>query len=180
MLWVLICIVHLTICYHDVKYPFQRESTLYNYLNVKKLLARNRGDIWSLSDRNVIRKHNHLVCKWILICAVQLTLCYYHVTYAVQSESALCSCLNVKELYTWNRRDIWRISGSNEIRTHNHLVRKRTLNHLVQLATWLSCVVSTYLYGAFDCMPLSCHLRVSEWICTLLPSSIIWPVELNS
>ena len=26
----------------------------------------------------------------------------------------------------------------------------------------LSCVVSTYLYGAFDCMFLSCHARVSE------------------
>ena len=25
-------------------------------------------------------------------------------------------------------------SESNEIRTHNHLVRKRTLNHLVKLA----------------------------------------------
>ena len=24
------------------------------------------------------------------------------------------------------------------------------------------CVVSTYLYGAFDCMFLSCHLRVSD------------------
>ena len=27
-------------------------------------------------------------------------------------------------------------------------VRKRTLNHLAKLANWLSCVVSTYLYGA--------------------------------
>ena len=27
-------------------------------------------------------------------------------------------------------------------------------------------VVSTYLYGAFDCMLLSCHIRVSEWIYT--------------
>ena len=24
---------------------------------------------------------------------------------------------------------------------------------------WLSCVVRTYLYDAFDCMLLSCHLR---------------------
>ena len=47
------------------------------------------------------------------------------------------------------------------IRTHNHLVRKRTLNHLAKLVKWLSCVVSTYLYGAFDCMFLSCHVRVS-------------------
>ena len=31
-------------------------------------------------------------------------------------------------------------------------------------AQWLSCVVSTYLYGTFDCMFLSCHVCVSEWI----------------
>ena len=35
-----------------------------------------------------------------------LTVCYYHVTYAFQSESALYSCLNVKELLARNRHDI--------------------------------------------------------------------------
>ena len=50
----------------------------------------------------------------------------------------------------------------NWTRTQNHLVRKRTLNHLAKLAKCLSCVVSTYLYGTFDCMFLSCHERISE------------------
>ena len=59
------------------------------------------------------------------------------------------------------------LSDCNWTRTHNHLVHKQTLNHLAKLAKWLSCVVSTYLYGAFDCMFLSCHVRVSEWIHTL-------------
>ena len=39
------------------------------------------------------------------------------------------------------------ICDSSDIQTHNHLVRKRTLNHFVKLAEWLTCVVSTYLYG---------------------------------
>ena len=56
---------------------------------------------------------------------------------------------------------------SNKIRIHNHLVRKRTLNHFAKLAKWLSCLVSTYLHGAFDCMLKSCDVRVSEWIYTL-------------
>ena len=43
----------------------------------------------------------------------------------------------------------------NWTRTHNHLAHKQTLNHLAQLAKWLSCVVSTFLYRAFDGM--SCH-----------------------
>ena len=53
-------------------------------------------------------------------------------------------------------------SGSNGIRTQNHLVRKQTLNHLAKLAKQLSCVVSTYMYGACGCVFLSCHMRVLE------------------
>ena len=37
------------------------------------------------------------------------------------------------------------LSNSNGIRTHNQIVRKRTLNYLAKLAIWLSYVVSTYL-----------------------------------
>ena len=55
----------------------------------------------------------------------------------------------------------------NWTRTQNHLVHKRTLNHLAKLTKWLSCVLSTYLYGVFDCIFLSCHVRVLEWIHTL-------------
>ena len=35
-----------------------------------------------------------------------LTVCSYHVTYAFQSESALYSCLNVKELLARSRHEI--------------------------------------------------------------------------
>ena len=54
------------------------------------------------------------------------TLRYCHVTYVFQSESALYSWLNAKELLARNRYDIWRLSDSNGIQTHNHLV------HIVQ------------------------------------------------
>ena len=37
-------------------------------------------------------------------------------------------------------RDISSLSESNRIRTHNHVVRKLTLNHLVKLVKWLRCV----------------------------------------
>ena len=96
-----------------------------------------------------------------------LTVCSCHVTYAFQNESTLYICLNVKELLVRNRRDIWSLSDCNGTRTHNHLVCKRTLNHLAKLVKWLSCVVSTFLDGAFDCMCLSCHVRISEWTHTL-------------
>ena len=83
--------------------------------------------------------------------------------YVSQSKSRLRSCLEVKELLAQNRRDIWSLCDINGIRTHNHLVRKQTLNHLAKLAKWLSCVVSTNLYSGFNCM-LLCHVRVLEWI----------------
>ena len=69
-----------------------------------------------------------------------MTVCSYHVTYAFQSESTLCSCLNVKELLARSRREIWSLSDCNWTRTQNYLVCKRTLNHLAKLslAKWLS------------------------------------------
>ena len=42
-------------------------------------------------------------------------------------------CLNVKEPLARSRRHIWSLSDCNGIWTHNHLVRKRTLNHLAKL-----------------------------------------------
>ena len=78
----------------------------------------------------------------------------------ISREFTLYSCLNVKELLVRNSRDIWRLSDSNGIRIHNQLVRKRTLNYLAKLAKWFSCIVSFYLYGAFDCMLSSCHIHL--------------------
>ena len=49
-----------------VTYTFQSEFTLYRCLNVKKLLARSRHKIWSLSECNWTWTQNHLVHKWTL------------------------------------------------------------------------------------------------------------------
>ena len=45
------------------------------------------------------------------------------------------------------------INKCNGLRTHNHLVHKRTLNHLAKLAIWLkSCVFINELSGSgFEC-----------------------------
>ena len=47
----------------------------------------------------------------------------------------LYSCLNVKELLGWSWCEIWSLSDCNWTRTHNHLVRKQTHNHLAKLAS---------------------------------------------
>ena len=69
-----------------------------------------------------------------------MTVCSCHLTYAFQSESTLYSCLNVKELFAWSKREIWSLSECNWTRNQNHLVCKQTLNHL---AIWLSVCLGT-------------------------------------
>ena len=127
---------------------------------------------FSLSDPNILvflgdtTIHQYSYFEDVILLN-SLTVSSCHVTYAFQSESTLYSCLNVKKLLVGSRRKIWSLSDCNWTRTKNHLVCKQTLNHLAKLAKWLSCVLSTYLYGAFDCILFSCHVRVSEWIHTL-------------
>ena len=65
----------------------------------------------------------------------QLTVCSCHVTYVFQSESTAYSCLNVKELLARRSHKIWRLSDCSWTWTQNHLVLKRTLNHLAKLIT---------------------------------------------
>ena len=101
---------------------------------------------------------------WVLIYTVQLSVCSYNVTSTFQSEFTIYSCLNVKKVLSWYRRNIWSLSDCNRTWSHKNLFRKQTLNHLATLAKLLSCVVNNYLYGAFDWMFLSCHVRISEWI----------------
>ena len=103
---------------------------------------------------------------WVLICTVHLPVCSCHVAYAFQSEFTLYSCLNVKVLLARSMSEIWSLSDCNSTRTHNNLVGKRKLKDLAKLTKWLSCVLSTYLYSAFDCVFFWCHLHVSEWIYT--------------
>ena len=72
---------------------------------------------------------------------LMLAVCSYHVTYAFQSESTLYSCVNVTDILARSRREIWSLSDWNWTWTHNHIVHKRTLNHLAKpasLAKWLS------------------------------------------
>ena len=65
------------------------------------------------------------------------------------------SCLNVNERFAGNGCDIWSLSDSKGIRTHNHLVRKRTLNHLAGLVIWLSfCLRNKCLWVRISLLPL--------------------------
>ena len=104
---------------------------------------------------------------WVVISTVHLTVCSCHVTYAIQSESRIYFCLNVYEILAWNMHHMWSSSDSNETQNRHKLARNRKLNHLAKLVKWLACVASTYLYRAFDCMFLSCDVRISECIHTL-------------
>ena len=57
-------------------------------------------------------------------------------TFYLYSAFDCSSCLNVKEVFTQNWRDILSLSDSNGIQTTNHLVHKRILNYLAKLASF--------------------------------------------
>ena len=95
MLWILICTVHLTICSYHITYLFQSVSTLYSCLNVNKLCARSRHEIWSLSDCNRTWAHNHLVRKWILNHLAKLTLQFF------QMIELCCEYLSVRCIWLY-------------------------------------------------------------------------------
>ena len=59
----------LIVCSYHAAYAFRSESTLWDCLNVKDVLAQNRCDIWNLSDCNGIEAHNPNCCLglWVRI-----------------------------------------------------------------------------------------------------------------
>ena len=69
-------------------------------------------------------------------------------------------CLNVREVLARSRGHIWSLSDSNVIRTHNHLVRKWTLNYLAKLAKlWLSGWVFVYELSGCGFESRFCHFH---------------------
>ena len=87
---------------------------------------------------------------------MHLILSSHHLTYAFQNEPTPYSSLNLKELHTGQKRNIWKLSDCNRTRNHNHFVRKQTLKLLAKLGNWLSCVVSTDLRLS-DCNGIGTH-----------------------
>ena len=88
----------------------------------------------------------------------------YHVMYVSQSESTLYSCLNVKELLTWNRCNIWELGDCNRTGTHNHLVCKahRSIIWPVWLNGW------EFIYKLKGSGFESCCSRWNEYCLILL------------
>ena len=115
-------------CYH-ITYVLQRESALYSWLNVRKLLARNRHDIWNLSDSNGIRTRNHLVR------IVQATIeCRF-------------SLKRVRDMI---------ITYSQVHLTDNYLTQ---VNDLASLAKWLSvCLLTKWLWVRIPLLSLKLQI----------------------
>ena len=85
-----------TVCSYVI-YKFQSGSTLSSCLNVNELLAQNKHNIWSLSDCNRTRTHNHLICKWTL----------NHSAKRASLATWLTVCLWTKLLWIWVLLQSW-------------------------------------------------------------------------
>ena len=160
-------------------------KVFFFFFTKKKVMAEKiRRKYWLFkiiyTDRNRIQSQNHLVCKWTLNypnwpndpAVLWVLICMVLLTYVIIM-SRIRFRANLNSIVTWMSRNALVKTGTlyevdnKEIRTHNPLIHKWTLDHLAKLVKWLTCVVSTYLYGAFDCMLLTCHVRISELMYTL-------------
>ena len=121
-------------------FPVTKDMSIYvnkSYFYIRWVMAFCFDISNCENGKNKLRKILSLLC---LSPKVWLVVCSSHVTHAYQSESTLYSCLNVKELLARSRREIGSLSDCSWTRTQNHLVPKRTLNHLAKLS------VKNFLY----------------------------------
>ena len=111
-------------------------------------LARSSKLTYSSVDSYLIH-FKIFVCQLKTTFKADLMWLYVLVTSRMRFRvSPLYSCLNMsrKGLLAWSRPKIWSLSDCNWTRTHNHLIRKRTLNHLAKLASlakWLTVCLRT-------------------------------------
>ena len=96
------CHIFLPVCSCHVTYAFQSETTLYSCLNVKKLLARSRREICSLSDCNWTRTQNHLVRKRTLNHLVE---CSFTNQVVLCSSPVAVTYFCLLFVLCWNDRD---------------------------------------------------------------------------
>ena len=80
-----------------------------------------------------------LCCEYLFVQCIWLYVIIMSCTFF--RVNLLYSCLNVKDIFSQNRRLIWSLRDSNRIWTYNQFVRKGTLNHLAKLAKWLWVVL---------------------------------------
>ena len=121
--------------YHVTYAISERIHTLHSCLNFKGIMVWSMRKMCSLSHCSGTRTpkilvRNRIFNHWIL------------------SLQFLC----VKKLLVQMRNKIQSSSESNGTQTQKHIVRKRTVNYLAKLGKWLSCIVNTYLYCAFECI----------------------------
>ena len=176
--------MHLTVCYYHVTYGFQSDSIFFSLPEYQGILCLKQVPYLKFKLQ---QRHSHpkppkaetntqpftetgqlieLSCEHLSVRYIWLhVIIMSRTSFRVYQHSILY--LNSKELLARSRGHIWSLNESNESRTQNHLVSKRTLNDLAKLVKWLSCFMCGDMYCEFNCMLLSCHVRVSEWIDTL-------------
>ena len=109
---------------------------------------------------------NDWAMLWVLVFT--LHLCVIIMSLASLGVNLHCRVgLNVKEIFPRSRHNIWSLTDNNEVRKHKQFVCWGTVNHSDKPDKRLSCVVSTYLYGALYYMSLSCQVQFSESVHTL-------------
>ena len=156
-IWLYVLISSRTPCSKQAQYL--KFKWLQRGSNPQLLSSWTNTQLFSPTDQMIELCCDYLSvwCIWLYVLIISLT------SFRMHLHSTLYSCLNIKEPLAQNRRNLRSLYDCKGIRMMNHLVRsKQTLNYLAKLTKWLSFALSTYLYGVFNCMFLSCHEGFSE------------------
>ena len=155
--------VFITSCIHFRANPHSVVVWMSRKSLLKKSGKLDFAPVWS---KEFLDNQATIEC-WFTLKHVREMIRTHRLAFMSQSNFYSClkikySSLNVKERLARKKREIWNLSNCSGNRTHYNLVPKWTFKNLAKLAKWVSCVVSTSLYGALDCMFVSCYVRVSE------------------
>ena len=138
-------------------YAFQNEPKLYICLIFNEVYATNWREIFNLSDCNRTRTHNNSVPEW--------TLNYF--SQFEQMIELFCEYLSLQCIWLYILVMSRTLFSMNPNSIVTPILGNLMLKNMIELAKWLSCVLSTYVYGAFYSVFFSGHVRVSEWTQTL-------------
>ena len=156
--------------FHDCK--------CYTYIQKVDPFDKNNYRLESINDCNGTRTHNHLVrtktlnhlaklAQWFELPCEYLSLqciwLYVLIMSRMRFRVTLYSCLNVKELLAWSRRDIWNSSDWNGTRMQR--TDKYSQHNSIIWLVWLNGWVLVYELSRCEFQSLCCHLNFRYHAC---------------
>ena len=131
----------------DFQYLIQSTNIDFNVIDISESkIIENKQSVVDIKHPN----YSYEFCPTESSASATLQYIGNHLSSKLTKDLNNCKSCELKRLQQG--------SNSKSLRKNDQFsksVCKQTLYHSAKLVKWLSCVMSTYLYGEFDCMFLS-------------------------